>query len=131
MKLNNFGNIIKKTKKEFLEENYLSSEYTWGFELEGFVQNSLTIDDILMDGSFVDFYLEDIDERNYNGDISDEAYECAEKIKEAIEKHKSFESVKEYFNNERFMNEIYNYHDIDAIMRLLTGFGIKTFYLII
>lgn len=113
MKISNFGNIIKKSKKKYLEENYLSSEYTWGFELEGFVRNSLTLDDFLMDSSFSEFYLDDIDEKNYNGDISDEAYECAKKIKEAIDNHESFDDVKEYFDNERFMNEIYNYHDID------------------
>ena len=113
MKISNFGNIIKKSKKKYLEENYLSSEYTWGFELEGFVRNSLTLDDFLMDSSFSEFYLDDIDEKNYNGDISDEAYECAKKIKEAIDNHESFDDVKEYFDNECFMNEIYNYHDID------------------
>ena len=32
MKLNNFGNIFKKSEKKYLEENYLASEYTWGFE---------------------------------------------------------------------------------------------------
>ena len=88
MRISNFGNIVKDSKKDFLKENYLSSEYEWGFELEGCVHNSLTYDQILMNDDFIEFYLDDIDEKNYNGDISDEAYECAKKIIKAIKKGK-------------------------------------------
>ena len=46
MKLNRFGNFIKQSKKRYLEENYLSSEYEWGFELEGCISSSLSLDSI-------------------------------------------------------------------------------------
>ena len=112
MKLNNFGNIFKESEKRYLEENYLSSEYTWGFELEGFVHNSLTLDDVI-DDSFVEFELDDIDEKNYNGDISDEAYECAVEIRDGLQSGKLFSDLKEYFDNERFKEDVFNYHTID------------------
>ena len=120
MKLNNFGNIFKKSEKKYLEENYLASEYTWGFELEGFVHNNLTYDDILFDyPNLIEdiINIDDLKEKNYDGEISDESLECAEEILSAFNNGQSFESVKSCFENERFMNEVFNYHDIDLADR--------------
>ena len=116
MKISNFGNIVKNSKKDYLKENYLASEYTWGFELEGFVHNNLTYDDVLFDDIGLIKDIIDIDElkkKNYNGDISDEALECAEEIMSAYDNGESFDSVKVCFDNENFMHEVFNYHDID------------------
>lgn len=120
MKISNFGNIVKNSKKDYLKENYLASEYTWGFELEGFVHNNLTYDDVLFDDIGLIKDIIDIDElkkKNYNGDISDEALECAEEIMSAYDNGESFDSVKVCFDNESFMHEVFNYHDIDLADR--------------
>lgn len=116
MRISNFGNIVKNSKKDYLKENYLASEYTWGFELEGFVHNNLTYDDILFDNSNLIediLNIDDLKEKNYDGEISDESLECAEEILSAFNNGESFESVKSCFENERFMHEVFNYHDID------------------
>ena len=88
----------------------------WGFELEGFVHNNLTYDDILFDyPNLIEdiINIDDLKEKNYDGEISDESLECAEEILSAFNNGQSFESVKSCFENERFIHEVFNYHDID------------------
>ena len=77
MRISNFGNIAKSSKKDFLKENYLSSEYEWGFELEGCIHSSLSYDSITT-YEFLEPLIYDYEEQYENGDISKETYESTQ-----------------------------------------------------
>lgn len=108
MRISNFGNIAKSSKKDFLKENYLSSEYEWGFELEGCVNSSLSYDSITT-YEFLENLIYDYEEQYKNGDISKETYEICQKLYDATMNNADSQYILELLNNDSFKDEIWDY----------------------
>lgn len=116
MRISNFGNIVKSSKKDFLKENYLSSEYEWGFELEGCVHSSLSYDSITT-YEFLESLFYDYEDQYKNGDISKETYEVCQKLYDATMNNADSQYILELLGNDSFRDEIWDYTTFDLTDR--------------
>lgn len=112
MKISNFGNIVKDSKKNYLKENYLSSEYEWGFELEGCIKSSLSWD-LVCNYEFLEPLICDYEEQYKEGNISKETYEVCEKLYNALMEDKPTEEIMKYLNDDNFNDEIWDITSFD------------------